>query len=173
MNTKTSLFKLLYLLILLAGTVTAEAQSAAKQKLIATQKMRFNALTARDTSELSRLLADDLVYVNTNGVMDNKSSFLKSIATGAIVYLFILPEKSIATIEGNFGWVYGKANIRFRVASINMTIDQYISFIDFYRLTHDQWELVACQNARVNPDNPYFIKPQEPQVKKSVQPLIY
>ncbi|HZK62594.1 MAG TPA: nuclear transport factor 2 family protein [Puia sp.] len=150
----------------------ADAQSAAKQKLLAMEKMRSDALTSRDTTTLSKLLADDLIFIHTNGVIENKSSLLKSIATGSLVYLFILPETSTATVEGNVGWVYGKANIRFKVASINMTIDQYISFINFYRLIHDQWQLVACQNAKVSKDNPYFIDPQ-PQVKKSVQPAIY
>ena len=173
MNTKTFLLKFFYSLILLTGTFAVDAQSAGNQKLISMEKMRYEALTKQDTTTLSRLLAEDLVYIHTNGVVDNKSSLLKNIASGAIVYLFILPEKSIARIEGNFGWVYGTANIRFKVASINMTIDQYISFFDFYRFIHEQWQLVACQNARVNTDNPYFIKPQEPQVKKSVQPSIY
>jgi hypothetical protein len=154
------------------GTVAVHAQATAKEKLIALEKMRFEALTKQDTTMLSRLLAQDLIYIHSNGVVDNKSSLLKNIATGAIVYLFILPEKSTATIEGNFGWVYGKANIRFRVAAINMTIDQYISYIDFYRLIHGQWQLVACQNARMNKDNPYFIKPKD-QVKERVQPDIY
>jgi hypothetical protein len=90
-----------------------------------------------------------------------------------VVYKYILPEKSITRVEGDFGWVYGKANIRFKVASINMTIDQYVSFINFYRYFRNQWLLVACQNAKVNTDIPDFNKPPAPQVKKSIQPAIY
>ena len=172
MNAKTLWLNFFYAGILLAITSAADAQSAAKQKLLAMEKVRFDALITRDTAALSRLLADDLVFMHTNGVIENKASLLKSIATGSLEYLFILPETSTATVDGNVGWVYGKANIRFKVASINMTIDQYISFINFYRLIHDQWQLVACQNAKVSKDNPYFIDPG-PQVKKSVQPLIY
>jgi len=172
MNAKTLCLKFIYASILVTIAFAADAQSAAKQKLLAMEKMRSDALTSRDTTTLSKLLADDLIFIHTNGVIENKSSLLKSIATGSLVYLFILPETSTATVEGNVGWVYGKANIRFKVASINMTIDQYISFINFYRLIHDQWQLVACQNAKVSKDNPYFIDPQ-PQVKKSVQPAIY
>ncbi|MFI5124502.1 MAG: nuclear transport factor 2 family protein [Chitinophagales bacterium] len=172
MNAKILWLRFIYASLLLAASLTANAQSTAKQKLLAMEKMRFDALTSRDTTTLSRLLADDLIFMHTNGVIENKSSLLKSIATGSLIYLFILPETSTATVDGNVGWVYGKANIRFKVASINMTIDQYISFINFYRLIHDQWQLVACQNARVSKDNPYFVDPQ-PQVKKSVQPFIY
>lgn len=172
MNAITPRLKFFYAFLLLAVAFPATAQLAAKQKLLAMEKMRFDALTSRDTTALARLLADDLVFMHSNGVIENKSSLLKSIGTGSLIYLFILPETSTATVEGNVGWVYGKANIRFRVASINMIIDQYISFINFYRLIHDQWQLVACQNARVNKENPYFTDPQ-PQVKKSIQPSIY
>jgi hypothetical protein len=173
MNRRTALLNFFFTFILVAGTIAGYGQSAPKQKLLELEKMRFDALTKQDTVALSRLLADDLVFVHTNGVIDNKSSLLKNIATGALVYLFILPEKSTAVVEGNFGWVYGKANIRFKVASINMTIDQYISFMNFYRLIHNEWQLVAAQNARVNTDDPYFIKPKPPQVQKSAQPSVY
>lgn len=155
---------------MVTGSLIASAQLSPREKLMGLEKTRYEALTNRDTTTLSRILADDLIYIHTNGVVDNKSSLLRNIATGALEYLFVLPEKSTATIEGNFGWVYGKANIRFRVADINLTVDQYISFIDFYRLAHNQWQLVACQNARLNKDNPYFIKPP---VKESIQPAIY
>ncbi|HEY4156053.1 MAG TPA: nuclear transport factor 2 family protein [Puia sp.] len=137
------------------------------------EKMRFDAMIRQDTITLSRLLANDLIFIHTNGVVDSKSSLLKSIAARTVIYQFILPEKSTTRVEGNFGWVYGKANIRFKVASINMIIDQYISFINFYRLIHDQWLLVACENAKINTDIPDFGKPLQPQVKKSIQPIIY
>lgn len=173
MNAKPLLLNFIYSFILLAGFVTVKAQPVPDPRLIAMEKMRFDAMIRQDTTTLSRILANDLIYINTNGVVDDKSSLLKSIATGSVVYKFILPERSTTRIDGNFGWVYGKANVRFKVASINMIIDQYISFINFYRLIHDQWLLVACQNAKVNTDIPDFNKPPEPQVKKSIQPAIY
>src|SRR6185437_15596184 len=173
MSAKTPWLRFICVSMLLTVAFAADAQSTARQKLLAMEKMRFDALTSRDTTTLSRLLADDLIFMHTNGVIENKSSLLKSIATGSLIYLFILPETSTATVDGNIGWVYGKANIRFKVASINMTIDQYISFINFYRYFRNQWLLVACQNAKVNTDIPDFNKPPAPQVKKSIQPAIY
>jgi hypothetical protein len=172
MNAKIFRLIFFFVALLMTRALAAGAQSTAREKLLAMEKKRFDALTSRDTTALSRLLSDDLIFMHTNGVIDTKSSLLKSISTGSLIYLFILPETTTCTIDGNVGWVYGKANIRFKVASINMTIDQYISFINFYRLIHDEWQLVACQNARVSKENPYFTDPQ-PQVKKNVQPFIY
>jgi hypothetical protein len=173
MNVNTLLRNLLCLVVLLTGADSVLAQEIPDPQLMAMEKRRFEAMVSRDTFALSRLLADDLVFIHTNGVVDTKSSLLKSIAQGSVEYKFILPEKSSTRVEGNFGWVYGKANIRFWVASINMTIDQYISFINFYRLTRNQWLLVAAQNAKVNTDIPDFNKPPVPQAQKSIQPLIY
>ncbi|HVY75710.1 MAG TPA: nuclear transport factor 2 family protein [Puia sp.] len=175
MNGKFLLRHFIYTLLLLAcaGQVTAQTQDTPPDpRLMQMEKMRFDAMIRKDTFTLSRLLADDLVFINTNGVVDSKSSFLKNIASGFVEYKYILPERSTTRVEGNFGWVYGKANIRFRVAAINMTFDQYISFINLYRLNRNQWTLVAAQNAKVNNDVPDFSKPP-PQVQKSIQPLIY
>lgn len=139
MNAKSLLLNFSCLLILLTGyTGGILAQSVPDQRLISMEKMRFSAMIQRDTVALSGMLANDLIYIHTNGVIEDKTSFLKSIASGSVVYKYILPEKSVTRIEGNFGWVYGKANIRFKVASINMTIDQYISFINFYRYFRNQ-----------------------------------
>ena len=174
MNVKSLLLNFPILLVLLTGlSGRVHAQDIPDQRLMAMEKMRFDAMIRQDTVTLSRILANDLIYIHTNGVIDDKRSLLKSIASGSVVYKYILPEKSITRVEGDFGWVYGKANIRFKVASINMTIDQYVSFINFYRYFRNQWLLVACQNAKVNTDIPDFNKPPAPQIKKSIQPAIY
>jgi hypothetical protein len=173
MNARSLLRNFPCLFILLAGFTGTRGQSPPDPGLMAMEKMRFDAMVRQDTVTLSRILSNDLIYIHTNGVIDDKTSLLKNIATGSLVYKYILPERSTTRVEGNYGWVYGKANIRFKVASINMTIDQYISFINFYRFFRNQWMLVACQNAKVNTDIPDFNAPPVPQVKKSIQPTIY
>ena len=55
-----------------------------------------------------------------------------------IVYLFILPEKVTATVEGTCMDLW-KVNIRFRLASMVDT-DQYVSFVEVYRLNRYQWQ---------------------------------
>jgi hypothetical protein len=88
------------------------------------------------------------------------------------VYLFILPEKVTASIDGNYAWIYGRANVRFKLASMTGTIDQYISFVEVYQHKRYQWQLVLCHNSRIDTNAPYYNN-MVPQVKAGEVPSIY
>ena len=107
-------------------------QSYQQQKLMDLQYRRFMAMSANDTSLLSKYLADDLVYIHSNGSIDSKTSLLKGIASGNIHFISIVAEKRTASIDGNFAWIYGTANLTFKINNSEMTIHNYISFIDFF-----------------------------------------
>lgn len=121
--------------------------------------------------ELTRLLAEDLVYTYSSGVVDGKHGLLKDIAAGDISFQYIIPEKITAVIDGNYAYIYGRANIRFKLSKMTGSIDQYVSFVDVYRQKYNQWQLVICHNARVEKDAPYTN--HTPQAKGSIQPSIY
>ena len=165
-----SVSSLLCILLICAEKVSAQYDD--RPRLISFEKARFEAMTKHDTLALNRLLATDLTYIFPSGVIDDKRSFMRDIGTGFIEYVYIIPEKVTATVDGNYGWIYGRANVRFKLARMAGTIDQYISFTDMYRLKYNQWQLVMCHNARIESNAPY-IHNYEPQAKGSIQPNIY
>jgi Domain of unknown function (DUF4440) len=158
--------------ILLACNARLFAQSDDRPRLIALEKRRFELMIHHDTTQLIGMLADSLIYIHSSGVIDNKASFLKDIGSGRIVYLFILPEKVVASVDGNYAWIYGRANVRFKLASMTGTIDQYVSFVDVYQHKKYQWQLVLCHNSRIDSNAPYF-NSTVPQVKEGITPSIY
>jgi hypothetical protein len=158
--------------LLIVLCVGLKAQTDDKTRLIALEKKRFEAMTHRDTLQLSALLADSLIFIHSSGVIDNKKSFIKDISSGHITYLFIYPEKVIAVVDGNWGWIYGRANIRFKLSTITTTIDQYVSFVEVYQFKRNQWQMVLCQNARIEKDAPWYNN-MVPQVKTGSVPSIY
>jgi hypothetical protein len=162
----------IYTCILITATARVSAQADEKQKLIALEKRRFDAMVRHDTTVLDGLLADSLIYIHSSGVIDNKSSFLKDIAAGRMVYVFIYPEKPTATIDGNYAWVYGRANIRFKLSGMIVNIDQYVSFAELYFYKRNKWQLVFCHNARIEKDAPYY-NTTIPQVKGGEVPAIF
>jgi hypothetical protein len=162
----------LYSCLLLVLTSRLAAQSEDGKRLIALEKRRFDAIIHKDTTLLSGLLDDSLTYIHSSGVIDNKKSFMKDIGSGRITYLFIIPEKVTAMVDGNFGYVYGRANVRFKFASMTINIDQYISFVEVYHLKRNQWQMVLCHNARIENNAPYF-NTTVPQVKAGSVPSIY
>ncbi len=158
--------------LLLASFIRLHAQSEDSKRLIALEKRRFDAVIHRDTTLLSSLLDDSLTYIHSSGIVDNKKSFLKDIGSGRITYIFIIPEKVTAMVDGNYGWIYGRANVRFKFASMTVNIDQYVSFVEVYHLKRNQWQMVLCHNARIENNAPYFNN-EVPQVKAGSVPSIY
>ncbi len=97
---------------------------------------------------------------------------MKDIGSGHITYLFIIPEKVVASVDGNYAWIYGRANVRFKLSTMTGTIDQYVSFVELYQHKKYQWQLVMCHNARIESNAPYF-NIAIPQVKEGISPSIY
>jgi hypothetical protein len=162
----------IYTCILLAFSVELHAQTEDVKKLVSIEKRRFDAMVHADTTLLKGLLADSLIFIHSSGVIDNKISFLKDIGSRRITYMFIIPEKLTATVDGNYAWIFGRANVRFKLAVMTSVIDQYISFVEVYRLYRNQWQMVLCQNARIENNAPYFNN-SVPQVKSGSVPSIY
>ncbi len=161
-----------YTCILLAFSLVLRAQTEDVKKLISIEKRRYDAMVHKDTALLKVLLADSLTFIHSSGVIDNKISFLKDIGSGRITYMFIIPEKLTATVDGNYAWIFGRANVRFKLAVMTTGIDQYISFVEVYRLDKNQWQMILCQNARIENNAPYFNN-TVPQVKSGSIPSIY
>jgi len=164
-------FIIIYGLLLLQVT-GLRAQADERPHLLALEKRRFQSMVHRDTVQLSAMLGDSLIFIHSSGVIDNKQSFMKDISSGHITYLFIYPEKVIAVVDGNAGWIYGRANIRFKLSTMTTTIDQYVSFVEVYEYKRNQWQMVLCQNARIEKDAPWYNN-MIPQVQSGPVPSIY
>jgi hypothetical protein len=172
MKSKNFSRSLLFTCMMVVFATGIHAQNEESKKLIALEKRRFDAMIRRDTILLASLLADSLTYIHSSGVMDNKKSFIKDIGSGRITYIFFIPEKVTAYIDGNYAWVYGRANVRFKLATMTVNIDQYISFVEVYHLVRYQWQMILCHNARIENNAPYFNN-TIPQVKSGSVPSIY
>jgi Domain of unknown function (DUF4440) len=170
---RIKLFRTLGFISIFLGSCTIlHAQSEESKRLLSIQRRHYDAMIHKDTTLLASLLADSLTYIHSSGIIDNKKSFLKDIGSGRITYMFILPEKVTATVDGNHAWIYGRANIRFKLSVMTVTIDQYVSFVEVYQYKNNQWQMVICHNARIEPNAPY-INNFVPQVKSGSMPSIY
>ena len=95
----------------IAFTVGLSAQSPA-EKVIALEKQRFAAMIARDTVFLQRVLANDLLYSHTNGMVDTKASFIRSIGSGALQYQQMELEDVVSRAYSNTVVLNGRMTVR-------------------------------------------------------------
>ena len=86
-------------LLALAGVLLAACARAASQReaphadaaVRAVERLRFDAMVARDLRALDTLLADDLTYTHTTGRVDDKRALLADLDAGRLVYDSIVP----------------------------------------------------------------------------------
>jgi hypothetical protein len=99
---------------MLAFTAVASAQMGkAEQQVLQAEKDRFAAMVKGDRAALEKLLADDLTYTHSTALFENKEQFIKSVTSGNIDYVSIVPAESDwkVRINGNTAIVNGVAAV--------------------------------------------------------------
>ena len=96
------------IILLLHHFLCGFAQSGTDKKILATELRRFDAMVQKDTAYLRGLLADDLIYIHSNSLKENKQEHISAIGSGKIVYEKMNRENpkirrygKIAIINGN------------------------------------------------------------------------
>ena len=127
--------------------LTPNAQSKI-EKIILLEKQRFAAMVNKDTMFLKSVLAEDLLYSHTSGEVDTRQSLIKSIAEKKLDY----QKMELTDIAHRFYKKFAILNGTMFITLISngKPVDLKIKYLDVYRKTRKQWQLVAWQSARLN-----------------------
>ena len=77
--------------------------------ILALEDQRFRAMVTPDLTALAALLADDLRFVHSNGVVEDKAEFLRKLRMGERRYLAYTALTRDLRREGGFSFVFGEA----------------------------------------------------------------
>ena len=80
--------------------------------VLAVEDARFDAMTNNDVDTLRELLADDLHYVHSNGMVEGKAEFLRKIASGERRFRNFRSVERSARHESGFTFVFGDAEVQ-------------------------------------------------------------
>jgi ketosteroid isomerase-like protein len=133
---------------LLSATLIAQAQSTTEQAVVAAEKARFEAQVARNYDELEKYLSDDLVYVHSNGQVDNKQAFVQAQRDGKSVYTFIEVVEQKVRMYGKTALINGVINAKVKNAEGKIN-DLKLRYTDAYQKNGKQWQLVTWQSLRL------------------------
>jgi ketosteroid isomerase-like protein len=139
--------RILYLFFFLTSSLSFG--QAREMTLLQLEKDRFNAMINRDSSKLARILADDLLYIHSNGVTDSKETFIKNIMSGKLEYLAVDLHQADIRTHNQTAWIHGAAKMKVRAGKDNPEVELFIRFLDVYKREGGTWRLVAWQSARV------------------------
>jgi len=138
--------KYLHTLLLLALTIPAAAQSDAARKVLDTEQRRFEAMMRRDTAVLRDLLTDDLFYLHSNALHENKTAHLSAIASGRIAYENMTREQATVRRYGRTALVNGIVRVSGKLNQNPFEIR--LAYSAVYRKKGGKWRLANWQSTR-------------------------
>jgi ketosteroid isomerase-like protein len=140
--------KLILTLTLLFTLSLANAQSADEKAVAAAEKARFEAQVSKNYDALNQILAEDLVYVHSNGNVDGKSSYIQSIKDGKSSYISIDPQEMKVRLYGNTAIINGVCAVKLGAADGKVN-DIKLRYTDVYVKKDKQWQMVTWQSFRM------------------------
>ncbi len=139
------------LLLVLALTVVLAAPARAQAPvndptLIRLTTARVVADFKADRAALDTLLADDVAYGRSSGVLDNKTEVLKEVGPGGPYELdYLTPDSLRARRFASSGVVNGILNVKLKAQKSPYRI----RFTDVWALRNGKWQLVSFQATRL------------------------
>lgn len=105
-------FVLIAVMLALVPTLSAQ-MGKVEQQVLQAERDRFAAMVKGDRAALEKLLADDLTYIHSTALVETKEQFIKSVTSGTIDYVSIVPSEADAKVRvnGNTAIVTGLAAV--------------------------------------------------------------
>jgi hypothetical protein len=140
----------LALAVLLVGAAAAPAVAQSNLDAAkAAEKQRFEVTVKGDYAALDKLLGDDLIYVHSNGKVDNEKTFLEGLTSGRSKYKSIESLEMKARELGGLVFIDGRAKVL--VESNGQTNDLLLTYLDVWAKRNGTWQMVHWHSARMPP----------------------
>jgi len=126
----------------------APVPAADLDAVFAAEDARFAAMVAADPEAMRRWFADDLLYVHSTGVVEDRDQLIASIVGRKLQYLAIGPSERRVVFQGaDAAFVHGVAHIKAR--SGDKALDFRARYLAVYGLQDGAWRLRAWQSLRL------------------------
>jgi len=131
-----------------AGSARAESKKPPADAVVkAAELARFEAATKNDLDALGKLLADDLTYSHSTGVLETKEAFLASLKSGKLQFKKIEPADLQVRVYDKTAVINGTAKIS--VVSEGQPKDISLRFTDVWVNRAGKWQMVAWQSTKL------------------------
>ncbi len=129
-------------LFVLAQNSHAQLQTEVMMKMM----MLRNSLLKKDSVALSNLLADDVTYGHTNGLMQTKAQIIRSVVSGEQDYKTIEPSDMNVRIYGTTGVVTMKSKVTMLFKGSPLDMAMFVTLV--WARDDKDWKLVARQSVK-------------------------
>jgi ketosteroid isomerase-like protein len=125
-----------------AGTITEE-------EALRAEDARYAAQTANDFAAMDRLLGEDLVYIHSSAVVDNKASYIDSMRSGTVKYRVMRRSEVKVRTYGCLAMITGNANFDVTVKGQDLAVE--LRFHSIWAKRAGGTQFVSWQATRVPP----------------------
>jgi len=124
-------------------------QTAAEveREVLQADQARVKALIENDLDALEQLLADDLTYVHSNGMLDTKESYIGGLRSGNSRYLSMDMSDVVVRPLGETALINAKFNARVKVG--DREINPQPRALIVYARRDGRWQMVAWQSTPI------------------------
>jgi len=137
-----------FLATLLTFSSKAQQDNSAKQTEVMMKMANLrNALLSKDSVALSNLLADDVTYGHSSGLIQTKAELIRSIMSGEQAYKSIEPSNMVVRIYDNAGVV--NANVKANLIYQGKPTDLNMAVTFTWVKINGEWKLVARQSVKL------------------------
>lgn len=110
--------------------------------------MRFAAQTGRDTLTLGKLLDADLLYIHSNTLTESRRDFIRSVASGKIIYQRMTPIGTPTLRRyGKISILDGSVEVEGTYSDQPFTIK--LRYTSVYRRVGKAWKLLSWQSTKI------------------------
>ncbi len=107
-----------------AGAVQAAGcEPITADEAVRAEDARYAAQMSNDFAAMERLIADDLVYIHSSSLVDNKQTYIESMRTGAVKYRVMRRSEVVARTFGCVATLTGNGNFDVTVNEKEMTVE--------------------------------------------------
>lgn len=118
--------------------------SAQDEAIFASEKARFDAQIEKDVNALDQLLADELIYIHSNTLLETKTDFIQSVQSGKIVYQAMDVQHHKIRRYKKIAVVTGLVQVSGLYKGTSFIVD--LHYTSIYKKKKKQWLLVSWQS---------------------------
>jgi hypothetical protein len=139
--------RILFILFISLSSLLSFAQENSPKQMEVMMKMLAlrNALIAKDSATLDDLLANDVNYGHTNGVIQTKAQLIRSVVSKEQDYKNIVPSDMNIRIYDNTAVVTMKSGVSMIYQGKPLDMNMYITLV---WVKKNKWQLVARQSVK-------------------------
>jgi Domain of unknown function (DUF4440) len=125
-----------------SGTITAD-------EALHGEDARYAAQTSRDFTSLQQLIGDDLVYIHSSAIVDDKDSYIETQRVGTVIYRTMRRSDVTVRTYGCLAMITGLAN--FDVTNKGQDISVELRFHSIWAKRAGGVQFVSWEATRVPP----------------------